>query len=840
VPLLLSLAWRNSVSRAQRSLLTVVAVALGVALILGTQLSALALQDQLRRSAAALAGRADAEVFAFSEAGFSVPMLKVIRALPETDTFAPVISKRVFGEANGTSYTFQMLGIDPAAEQRLHPLSLAVGQMVSTNDTGAVVIDSRWAQSHGVGVGSHVTLFTATGPDSFTVKGLLADSSFLQASFGPVVVVPLASAQKAFRLGARVTQVSVGLKGSYPDFRRDLLLQATEEYTVRDNRAFYSATGNPYEEIQPVLVFFSVLALGIGLFLIYNNLAMTVQERRRDIGLLRSAGATPGWVGRLFLAQALLLGAAGTLLGLVLGLGVAAVLVDYLKTSSQEAGVQLRLEPVTIVEVAVVGLLATVVCAVVPASRAARVAPLEAIRPQQLFTVERNRHRTTALGLAVCLVAALVLISGLAQKPADLSLPASGLALVAAGVVLLFVGLIAIVPALLVPATRVLSLPLRLVAPGETMLARNALVRRPNRSALTIAGLLVSAALVVSVSGLTQGALDAGGQWVDSLFVSDHLMVSTVRQPDLVRQDINKVSGVDATSPIAFFTLRSGSRALNLAAVDPLDYASRGHLQFVPGSPAGAFTELEESRAVLVSRRLAQARGLKAGDQLSLTAASGDLTYRVAGVVEHSLPAPGGEETAMISLSNARQDFGVTGFNILQVIPTAQAGVGFPARLDAAASQYGMQLEPVSQVRDGVRRGLQTLLLLLSAVGLVGVVMGLLSVVQTILLNISESTRELALLRAVGATASQVRGIILAQSGLLSVTGAVSGALVGVLLVAVMTRAGASLGFQPVYEVPWAVIGLVILASVVGSVVAVVLPARRAASTSVVAAIRYE
>ncbi|MGI8609537.1 MAG: FtsX-like permease family protein [Candidatus Dormibacteria bacterium] len=840
MPLLLSLAWRNSASRLQRSLLTVVAVALGVALILGTQLSAHALQAQLRASAAALAGRADAEVFAFSETGLGDAMVKVIASLPETAVSAPLVSKRVFGEAGGRSYTFQLLGIDVAAEPHLHPLPLTAGDMVSPTDMGAVVIDAYWAQQHGVGVGSVVSLYTASGPDNFKVKGLLGDSTLVQSGFGPVALVPIANAQKAFRLGAKVNQVSVGLKGNYADFRRDLLLQATEEYTVRDNRAFLASSRNPYEEVQPVLVFFSLLALVIGLFLIYNNLAMTVQERRRDIGLLRSAGATPGWVRLLFIAQAGLLGAGGTVLGLVLGVGVAALLVEYIKASSRQAGLHLELDAGTILEVAVLGFLATVVCALVPASRAAAVAPLEAIRPERIFAVERNRRRTTVLGVLVVVVAALVIVSGLAQKPTELSLPATGLALVAAGIVLLFGGLIAMIPAILVPVTRVLAQPLRWFAPGEALLARNAVIRRPNRSALTIAGLLVSAALVVAVSGLTQGALDAGGNWVDSLFVSGQLMVSPVRQPDLVRQDINKLQDVDATSPIAFFTLRSGSRALNLAAVDPLDYSSRGHLHFVPGSRAGAYTEMEESRALLVSRRLAQARGFKVGDKLALTASTGELTYRVAAIVDHTLPAPGGEETAMISLANARADFGVTGFNILQVIPTAGADSGLSAHLDQAAGRYGMQLEPVSQVREGVRRGLDALLLLLSAVGLVGVVMGLLSVVQTILLNISESTRELALLRAVGATSAQVRRIILAQSGLLAVTGAVSGALVGVLLVAVMARAGASLGFQPVYEVPWAVIGLVILASVLGSVFAIILPARRAASRSVVSAIRYE
>jgi putative ABC transport system permease protein len=840
VPLLLSLAWRNSASRLQRSLLTVVAVALGVGLILGTELSARALQEELRQSAAALAGNADAEVFAFSEAGFAGDMVKVVSGLPEVAVAAPVVSKRVFGQVGGSSYTFQVLGVDPAAEQKLHPLDVAEGSLFAADEKGTVLLDAGWARAHGVRVGQEVSLFTATGPDSFRVKGLLGESSFVQSSFGPIALVPLATAQTAFRLGARLTQVSVGLKGSYADFRSDLRLRATQEYTVRDNHAFFAADRNPYEEVQPVLLFFSVLALVIGLFLIYNNLAVTVAERRREIGLLRSAGATPAWVRRLFITQAVILGVAGSALGVVLGIGVAAALVQYLKVSSGQPRLSLRLDPGVMLAVGLLGIVATIVCSLLPAARAAAVAPLEAIRPRQLFATELRRRRTTALGIALVVVSAVLILAGLAPRPADPQLQASGLTVVAAGIVALFAGLLALLPALLAPMTRVLSMPLRLLAPVETMLARNALIRRPNRSALTVGGLMVSAALVVSVAGLSQGALDAGSSWVESLFVSDQLMVSPVRQPDLVRQDINRVSGVDATSPIAFFTLRAGDRALNLAAVDPLDYAAHGRLRFVPGTPTGVFTEIEESRAIFVSRRLAQVQGLHAGDTVPLSAASGILSYRVAAVVEHSLPAPGGEETALISLSNARQDFGVTGFNILQVLPAPGAGSGLQSRLDHAAGQYGLQLEPVAAVRDGVRHGLESLLLLLTAVGLVGVVMGLLSVIQTILLNISESSRELALLRAVGATTSQVRGIILSQSGLLALSGAISGAALGALLVAVMTRAGASLGFQPVYEVPWTVILLVVAASVCGAVLAIALPARRASRTSVVAAIRYE
>jgi putative ABC transport system permease protein len=820
-----------------------------VGLTLGTQLITLSLQRQLSRASADIVGRADAEVFAFSDKGFSPEMVDVIAKLPEVRVSAPVVTKRLTGSAGGRQQTFQMLGIDPVAEGQLHPLTVASGRIFAGNDKAGVLLDKKWADDHSVRVGSSITLFTALGPDQYVVRGLLKDSAFAQSTFGPVVFVPLQRAQKAFRLGARVTQVSVGLKSTcagdyakctYAPFRSDLRVKATEEYSVQDNRSFVGGQRDPYLELTPLLTFFSLLALGIGLFLIYNNLAVTVLERRREIGLLRAAGATTGWIRNLFLVQAAMLGAAGTALGMVLGVALGAILVAILAQSSGQAGLEYVFDGLQLLLVAVYGMVATLVCALAPAVRAMSVPPLEAIRPQNLFEIERSRRRITVLGLIASVLAALVFLGVLAAENTASGFTGGRLLLSGLGMILLFFGTLALTPILIRPLTSILARPFRLFAPAETLLARNALIRHPNRSALTIAGLVVSTALVVSVAGLSQGALGAGEDWANSLFVSDHLIVSPVHQSEDIRQEINKVAGVSASSEVTFFALRAGDRALSLAAIDPLDYAAKGKLQFTPGTSAGAFTDIEESRALLISRRLADSRNLAVGDHLVLTSARGNLSYRVAGIINHSLPSPSGDETALISLSNARQDFGIEGFNILQVFPTGNAGGGFDSRLSEAAAKYGMQAETMAQVRAGVRHGVDSLLVLLIAVGLVGVILGLMAVVTTILLNISESTREFGLLRAVGATRSQVRGIILTQSGLFGLCGALMGSLVGLVLVAVMVRAAASLGFQPGYSVPWGVIGAVVVAVFLGCLLAVVVPARRASRASVVASIRYE
>jgi putative ABC transport system permease protein len=849
MPLLLSLAWRNSASRLERSILTVLAVALGVGLVLGTQLTANALRQELQDASRALIGNTDAEVYAFSEKGFGAGMVDVVQKLPEVAAAAPVVSKRLTGTSNGHTVSFQMLGIDPDAEQKLHPYNVVKGDNIGAADKNSILVDERWAGDNGVSVGGIINLFTATGPDDYTVKGLVRNSAFSQSSFGAVVFVPLAQAQKAFGLGARITQVSVALKstcdGSYTDctynpFRQDLRTKATEEYTVRDNRAFIGGQRDPYLEVQPVLIFFAIMALGIGFFLIYNNIAVTVLERRREIGLLRAAGATPGWIRALFLVQAAILGVIGTAVGLAVGALVARQLIEYLRGASGQPGLQFVFDPKAAALAAVLGVVATILCAILPATRAMGVAPLEAIRPQVGMDVERARRRTSVLGGLLLLVGLGLLVSIYQSRSGDEALTGTRLGLAAAAMLAIFVGTLLVTPIIVAPVSWVLSRPFQAILPVETRLARNTIIRRPNRSALTIAGLLVSTALVVAVAGLSQGAEGAGDAWVNSLFISDQLIVSPVHQGEQIRQAINQVEGVRATSPISFLSVKSGDRAISLAAIDPLDYAARQRFQFLEGAGPGPYTEIENSRALFLPRSIASARNLKVGDSVPVTGSVGDVNYRVAAIVQHTMPSPGGEETAMISLANSRQDFSTEGFNILQVVPADKVPADYNAKLDDAAKKYGMQLESVADVRAGVRRGLDQLLLLLGSIGLVGVILGLLSVATTILHNISESTRELALLRSVGATRAQVRNIILTESGLFGLFGAILGTAVGLLLVALMVRAASSLGFQPSYVAPWNVIVGVLLIATVGSLLAVILPARRASRASVVASLRYE
>src|ERR1035437_8520638 len=226
-----------------------------------------------------------------------------------------------------------------------------------------------------------ISLFTASGPEDYVVKRLVNNSSFIQDGYGQVVFVTLDEAQQAFQLGAKVTQVSVGFKyqacsdANCPDnvfnkFRNNLKKVAIDDYSLRNNQTLVALQKDPFGEIEPLLLFFGMVPLLTGLLLIYNNMTVSIVERRRDIGLLRAAGATTGWVRNLFVYEFLILGIIGSIFGVLLGALAANLMVNYLRAELVQPGISLLMDPIDIVEAFTLGLATTVMSSLIPASQA--------------------------------------------------------------------------------------------------------------------------------------------------------------------------------------------------------------------------------------------------------------------------------------------------------------------------------------------------------------------------------------------------------------------------------------------------------------------------------------
>lgn len=822
------LALRNLRARPLRTALAVLAVALGVGLVLGVQLTSSALVTRSQQVARDLFGNADVSVRPFSKDGLRPQMVTAVTSLPSVQDAATQLSRQSAAEIHGRQSFVLVEGIDLAAEGRFHRLDLAAGRWFGPDETASVVLPQAFAAAQGLHLGDRLRLVTVTGFDEFHVTGLLPPSGLGQVNSGQAVFVSLNTAQTLFSLGGRVQLIEIKLRSgsTVADFRRQLAGAATQDYYLLDRDSITSDPGRLLSGLQPVAVGLGLLSLLVGMLLVANTLAMEVLERRRDIGVLRSAGATARQVGRIFRLQGLVIGAAGAVLGVAVGVALAAGAAGFLGAQSGLGAVPLELDWWQPAAIAAAGILLTVLSASLAARRAARLAPIEALRPGFALESPRLPPAPTLLGAAALLAGVLLIVLGGQVAVLQALAPA-----------VLAVSFALLLPAYLGPLLRLAALLVRPFARTEAVLGARSLARRRSRSALTVGGLGLATASLLALAGLSLSAQAQSRQWIGSLFVTRNLVVSPVDQPLRLESEFSSLPNVVAASPVSSFSVRSGSTALPAVAVEPLEYSARGGLSFLSGDRAAALEALGGD-AVVLPYSLAQDLGATAGSTVPIGTDDGTVAFKVAGIVAHSLPGANGQESAIFSQETAQSRFGLDFFDVLQIVPSG-------SNLDLAAVRrtalsYGMDLVTVDQIDTAVDTGLSGLTLLLQALGGVGVAVAVLGIVNTMLVSVAEGRRELALLRSIGMTRRQLRRLVVVEAAMLALAGTAVGVLLGALALVGLLRATAGPTLQPVVVVPWLALVVVAGGLVVASIVAALGPARQATSGSIVEALRVD
>jgi putative ABC transport system permease protein len=354
---------------------------------------------------------------------------------------------------------------------------------------------------------------------------------------------------------------------------------------------------------------------------------------------------------------------------------------------------------------------------------------------------------------------------------------------------------------------------------------------------MTVAGLSIAVASAVGVSALSAGALNESDNWVSHLFASDVLVTSPVTQNDQVQAAIGSSSGVAQATPLRFLSETVAGASEGVAAIDPAAYASLGGLDVVSGDRTAALNALENGPSFLEPAGLAAATGWSVGLQLPVETQKGIVYFSIVGVISHSFPSGDGGESLVMADDLARTYFGATAGGFDDLLVTTRGSVTTVA---ATAASYGMQAVPVSVIASAARDALQHSIGLLLAVAVVSVIIAMLAVVNTLLVNVRQGTRELALLRAVGLGSRQAMRRVLIEAGLLAGAATLIGVGAGCLIAVPMLQASTTPTFAPGFVFPVETVIVLIVVVVLAAVVATIGPARRAVRTSVLSALRHE
>jgi putative ABC transport system permease protein len=837
---LTALAVRSLLSRPLRSVLTLVGIALGVAVLVVSLGTGAGIDAAVDRTVEAGTGRADLRVSALQETGLHADTIDTIRGTDGVRAAAPAIERRTYlgpevGPGDALPEPVTVLGIDVASEVAVRDLPLVAGEALTAGQTTHVLVSESLARQDGLSVGSRMTVQGAGERLRLTVVGILAGEGPIPGPDGRTVVMPLDASMLVFDTDG-VTRIDVALADRATTtavttaFEGRLLSEPYRVTTPADTAAALRASTADFQGLTALI---AAIALFAAALLILNTLSMTVVERRREVGLLRAAGATRSQITRVVLLQAAVLGSLGSILGIALGLVMASLVTPSIGDLGAVALDGTLLDPRSVVLALVIGVGVTVVAALEPARRAGRISPVEALSPRW----DGSGERRTGIGWLV-VVAALVATVGLVAWPSVGGAPGLVRAVVVYG--LLLAGILSL-PFILPAIVRIGGLPFRPVVMLEERLARNGLVRDPARAVLTVGALTVALAMLVALGGMSDQVRRAAAAWLDDVVPGD-LVLTSIRPvgldegADALLADLD---GVERISPIGTFEMAANGTRIDAAAVVGSDLADDGRLRFVAGDRVTALPALDAGGVLILPERLADRLGASVGDTVTAPdGAGGALELEVVGIVERTVPGPAGE-TALVGWGDATDHLGVLGADVFAVRFAPDATGEQRDALAAEARSFALEAVPLDRIDGAIGDVLGRVFGLFDALAIIAVVVAALGIVNTLSMNVLERVREIGILRAAGMTRSQVWRMVVVEAGIFGVAGAALGSIIGIVAgTAMVVLAGGRLDLASV--IPAGAIALAFVLGIALAMLAAAYPARIAAGLPIVRAVRYQ
>ena len=719
-------------------------------------------------------------------------------------------------------------------------LTLEEGRWPEADDE--VAINSASAEAGGYEVGDEVTVIppsVATGgpiTQKLTLVGLAGFNGGGGTAGSTLVIFSTPGAQQMF-LDGEDAFTSVSLTAAEGVSQKELVAAADEvlpagyEGVTGDEiiEESQSAIGEFLGFISIFLGVFAVIAVIVGGFIIANTFSILVAQRVRELALLRALGASRKQVRRSVLVEAFLMALLGSTLGLFVGLGLARGLAGLFGTFGlQINGSVLNLTPLTIVAAYAVGIVVTVVAAYLPARRAAKVAPVAAMRDDVAMS-EGSLRRRTLIGAVLLVIGAVIALAGVVGAPGN---DAIWIGVGAVVWVLTVAAISAVIGRPVLAACRALFS--RVFGTTGRLAGDNA-IRNPRRTGATASALMIGLTLVSAVGVLAASMNASMDKLVDEQFESDFLVQSPVYGtfPVELGTQMEEVDGVSVVSRQQAVMARvdDDKDPTYLIATDQA-FSEVYDLTMLEGSE-----DLADSGEAIISESQATDKDLELGSTMQLHF-PGDkvVPVEVTGIFEDSAVAGG------INIGFGALEAG----GVKRVDNTLSINIEDGASAGAVKDGLDAIIEdlPIVAVQDkkdfaeSLAAQINQLLYMVYGLLALSIVIAIIGIVNTLSLSVIERTREIGLLRAVGLSRRRLRRMVTLESVTISVMGAVLGLVLGLVIGVLLQRSLAD--DLQVLAIPFVSLVVFLVIAVVFGVLAAIVPAVRASRMRVLQAIATE
>ena len=817
-----------------RTLLTMSAVSLGVAVVVAIHLAGLASTGSFRSSLESLTGDAGLEISTIG--GLDERLLGRLVRLPYPLRFSPRVEG--FGVLLPAERSVPVFGFDLIGDR-----SLGAGAGEADLGIDAFAIDSFprgdavWAgPAVASRAGETIRLRVNDQTRAYAVQGILDTSGFGGASRDNIVVMDIALAQRVLSKRGRLDKIEVFLpdEENQRDWEAILRKALPAGVTLRPQGAATSENRRMLHAFQWNLRVLSYVSLVVGAFLIYNTISISVVRRRAEIGVLRALGASRRAVSFAFLAEAGFFGLAGAGAGLLLGRGMAggavemmASTVSALYVSSTPGKIEMTAATVLVAVVSGVGV--SLLSALAPAREAARIPPSEAMARGRRPYLARLRVRRDLLLGGLLFVAAWL---------AALPDPVGGMPLFGYLSALLLIASFAFAtPAFLLGMTAAAAGLTRRLFGVEGLLAPRGLIASLDRTAVLVAALATAVAMLVSVALLVGSYRETLIVWLQDRLRADFYLRpqgpgGAGRYPTMDAEIAGRIAALPqvlAVDRFRAYPISYNGLPATLASGQSEVAARWGNIRFLSGDPGLVLRELPRADNVIISEPFANKHKLSPGDTLRLPLGRRKVSFRILGVyydysnekgyviadravLRKYLPDPSLSSIAVYLREGASA--GAARNAIGRVVAGRDVTVAFNSELRQGALK-------IFDRTFGITYALQAVAMVVAILGMAGALLAM----------VLDRRREMGVLRFLGASAGQIRRLILFESGLLgmlsSLLGLVLGTLLSLILIFVINKQ--SFGWTIQFHVPMAqllgALSLICLAAILSGIY----PAHRAA-----------
>ncbi len=835
-----------------RLVLTIAGISLGVAVFFAIQTSNKSLVNSLHATIEKLAGKATLQVVG-GEAGFSHEILNKVRSTAGVQLSEPV-TETVATTALVGEEKLLILGLDTSSDLKIYENSFDQVKMSISNPLAftsrddSIAITRSFADRFNLKEGDKLAINVQSGRKEMTIRSLFSASGAGEVFDGNVAVMDIAAAQVAFGRQGKLDRIDIS---NSADIKTEELQQRlatilpTGFTAVRPGMRGQSLE-NAVSSMNFGLTIMSFLALTIGVFIIFNSFSISLNQRWKEIGILRALGVEGRNIQRMFLIESLIIGLIGSAIGVAAGFwlaresmklvgGVTAAFYGFV-TSPQT----LEFNTTYAVEAFVAGLIASLVAAWLPARSAARLDPISA-----LHNIE-SRQPENAISFPPVICGIIFVLIGLVFT--RYSTAGIGANIQLSYSLIMQLGMILLVPVFMTLGARVLRPVMEILFGAEGVIAVETMARSPRRTASTVIALMIGLSFVFSHGSFIQSQKTAINRSLDKAVSADVLITSsteihsrTYHFSEATASKIVSLPEMGTADQARVASIEYDGEEVTILSHDMQAYFAISPDLLDAGDREKALASTTHGDGILVSNNFAARWNMDLGDKVTLDTPSGPLTLTIVGLLDYYR-----SEKGSIFFDRSLFKKYWSDSDVDYIFIDLKEGTDIGAFKRQVETVLRGEQKAFIYTHDEYKRWVSVIVdqffALMYVQMFIAFCVAVLGLVNTMVISVSERKRELGIFRAIGGLRRQVVKLILLEAIAISIIGLITGLIAGLLnsyfLVNAATRIVA--GFTLPLIFPLNMVAAAIPLVVIIAIISAIIPARNASRMNVVDAIGYE